>query len=333
MQSINCESVRARAAALRLEAPKAAEGSEYPRRAASTRIELANALDALADVWEATEADWKDGLDRAARQARRIVKLQRLAALARVEAAELDLESHRIGNLRPFGQPILVGHHSERRHRRDLERQHNLDRRRFQAAERAKRLQEKAEACRVNAAVYRDDVNAVEKLQAKADSLVRTRDCWKALNAEYRRAKGDIDAMAGVTEAGKQRLKAEREGWYMGPDNWRPVHSYQLSNLGAELRRLQRRITELEAAAERQERPARYIGQVEVRDNFDFQKVELHFPGKPDDSIRTLLKRCGFRWVRTAGCWSRSIGNDTEYRLQLIAKELGHDITIAHGAH
>lgn len=49
----------------------------------------------------------------------------RAAERARADAAAADATFRQISDAIPLGQPILVGHHSERRHRRDLERQHN----------------------------------------------------------------------------------------------------------------------------------------------------------------------------------------------------------------
>lgn len=50
------------------------------------------------------------------------------AANAEARAEMRDKTAHGISSAIPFGQPILVGHHSERRHRRDLERiRHNME--------------------------------------------------------------------------------------------------------------------------------------------------------------------------------------------------------------
>lgn len=51
------------------------------------------------------------------RQAR-IERLKNLAANARRESTELFVKSSKMADIIPFGQPILVGHHSERSDRR-----------------------------------------------------------------------------------------------------------------------------------------------------------------------------------------------------------------------
>lgn len=324
------EALRERADKLRGEIESASRSSEYPRRAKSVRIAMADALEEYASsVDKYGEQLRTTGNDRKARSARRQARLYLRAAKAMVESCECDMQSHAIANRRPFGQPILVGHHSEGRHRRDLQRQENLDRKRFELYEKAKRLKRSAMAVTSVAGsrvIFSDDENAIQKLEQKAQQLESERDKRKAINAEYRKLKGDIDAMTTVSDELKSSMKQLRENWYMGADKWRPFDAYTFQNTGAELRRIRNRISELKRREEAQERPVRTIGSIEIRDNLDFGKVELHFPGKPSDEIRTNLKRWGFRWVRTVGCWSRSINQDTETRLKWLAELLGEEI-------
>lgn len=107
------------------------------------------------------------------------------------------------------------------------------------------------------------------------------------------------------------------------------VPVYRINNLNAEIRRVKSRIAELESRATYTARDERTIGDVRVVDNLEYHKVELHFPSKPDEETRRLIKRYGFRWVRSVGCWSRSIGSRTEDGLEALARHLGVDITIA----
>lgn len=72
----------------------------------------------------------------------------------RADRAEAEAEAHgakadRISSGIPMGQPILIGHHSERRHRRDLDRIHTSTRRSIEAdrtATQERRLAEGAQA-------------------------------------------------------------------------------------------------------------------------------------------------------------------------------------------
>lgn len=64
-------------------------------------------------------------------------------ATERANAAQGKADA--ISSLIPFGQPILVGHHSERRHRRDLDKIHTNMRKAIEEQEKAQALQHRAE--------------------------------------------------------------------------------------------------------------------------------------------------------------------------------------------
>lgn len=97
---------------------------------------------------------------------------------------------------------------------------------------------------------------------------------------------------------------------------------WMLTNIGKEIQRVKDRITELEAREAYEPREERMIGPIRVIDNTEFHKVELHFPEKPDSDTRRFLKSHGFRWIRTEGCWSRTIGGATEYALRELAQRV-----------
>lgn len=82
-------------------------------------------------------------LDRADRRAERYDEYAGNAA-ARAQAAR-DSEQE-IARWIPMGQPILVGHHSEKRHRRDLDRIHRLADRQAEESRKADYWKDRAEA-------------------------------------------------------------------------------------------------------------------------------------------------------------------------------------------
>lgn len=79
--------------------------------------------------------------------------------------------AHRISDGIPMGQPILVGHHSERRARRDVERMHNGMRKGIEEGKRADHWAGRAEAAEHYTA-YRNNpsrtLRRIEKLEADA---------------------------------------------------------------------------------------------------------------------------------------------------------------------
>lgn len=46
---------------------------------------------------------------------------------------------------------------------------------------------------------------------------------------------------------------------------------------------------------------------VEVVEDVDDDRLRLIFPGKPDEAVRAMLKRHGFRWSRAHGAWQRQL--------------------------
>jgi hypothetical protein len=132
----------------------------------------------------------------------------------------------------PMGQPILVGHHSEKRHRRDAQRIHDGMRASLELGDKARRQAEKADniEAATAAAIYDDDPDAIEALTAKIAKLEAQREQMKAANAEYRKAhKAELAAM-GAYERGQAV----------------PYPSYALTNLGGNISRTKERLARLE---------------------------------------------------------------------------------------
>jgi hypothetical protein len=82
----------------------------------------------------------------------RAERMEQRAEAAQAEANARRAASDAITDLIPFGQPILVGHHSEKRHRRDLERSDNHVRAACEALDKRDHYRRRAEAARATAA-------------------------------------------------------------------------------------------------------------------------------------------------------------------------------------
>lgn len=98
----------------------------------------------------------------------------------------------------PFGQPILVGHHSERRARRDAERIHNNMRAAVDADAAARETARRAEAARANTRPESPatTANRLDKLRADLRRIQRHRDGYTVVQgrtviAEVNGATGD----------------------------------------------------------------------------------------------------------------------------------------------
>lgn len=133
----------------------------------------------------------------------------------RAEQAEQRSQSHYkrhndIASIIPMGQPILIGHHSEKRHRKDLDRIDNEMRKSIQESEKADYYRNKIDNINNNIAISSDDPKAIEKLQAKIKELEKAKLEVKArphewyeltyLNADIRRAKDRIKEIQELEE-------------------------------------------------------------------------------------------------------------------------------------
>lgn len=142
-----------------------------------------------------------------AKRERKLNAFQRLAEKNTKESAQRREYSQKLADAIPFGQPILVGHHSERMHRNHLEKiRRNFDKS-IELADKAEHYKKKVENLENPHAISSDDPDAITKLKQKLADMELEREAIKA---------------------------REHKAW-------------ELSNLSANIRRVKQRIAELEA--------------------------------------------------------------------------------------
>lgn len=100
-------------------------------------------------------------------------RAERLEARSEKAAAEASARfgaAHRVASVIPMGQPILVGHHSEKRHRRDIERIHrNMDKG-IEAQRESERLERASEASARHVARATGDVGLIMRRIKKLEA-------------------------------------------------------------------------------------------------------------------------------------------------------------------
>lgn len=141
------------------------------------------------------------------------------------------------------------------------------------------------------------DADAVEKLTAQVEKLKAEHAAMKEYNAKARKD-------------GTEPLP-----WYAMP--------YKLK----EIKRLNDRITSIQRTAvkvdktEAQEQPEGF----EIIYNTEAGRIQLIFPGKPSDQVRSILKHHAYNWSPRFGAWQRQLTenaiNDLNYRLLKELKE------------
>ena len=259
----------------------------------------------------------------AAFEARRAARVERLEAAAQKAQARSNAAyaaSSRAVEGIPFGQPILVGHHSEGSHRAAIKRSHAAMDRSCAEADKAKHYAGRAASAASNRAISSDDPNAPTKLREKLEKLERAQATMKAVNAAIRKGDDAAAIAAGVTEAQLAELK---KGDYAGRIGFA---SYQLTNNSAEIRRVKKRLEQAEKQAQElaqqgeEGNPVEEIGGVTITDNVEENRLQLEFPGIPSEAVRKYLKGNGFKWSRSAGVWQRHRSNAATYHARQAAQ-------------
>jgi Domain of unknown function (DUF3560) len=252
------------------------------------------------------------------RRAERIERMKSRAAKLTAEAEATRATAAARADRIPCGQPILVGHHSEKRHRKDLARIDNGFRKSFELADEAKSLARRAERAEASTAISSDDPDAVAKLREQLADLERSIEGTKAANKLLR-------ASAHPPTGDVIRQVADLVGWTeLRTASWLGIlHSmgrktFSTTNGGAERRRLLARIGELEARALAPAKEPETVGKVRIEESDN--RVRVIFPGKPEEAIRQRLKSAGFRWSPTAGAWQRQPGTSVWELAREIAR-------------
>lgn len=80
--------------------------------------------------------------------------------------------------------------------------------------------------------------------------------------------------------------------------------TYELQNIGQEIRRLKDRIKELKELEQLDFQEIIFEGG-KVIHNKEQNRIQILFNEKPNEEVRTLLKRYGFKWARSQGAWQR----------------------------
>lgn len=231
------------------------------------------------------------------RREERADRLEQRAAAAEAASAAAYKTAHDIGHNIPMGQPILVGHHSEAHHRRDLDKIDRNMHKSVAESEKASYYQGRAEAARSNKTISSDDPDAVQKLTDKLTKMQAAQDRDKAMNAHYRKHKTmkGFDGISDDHAARADAQLAEQDASPYSTGRHLPVPSYILSNRNAEMNRLKKRLSQLQKVDEMGHVEIPFDGGV-LLTNEDVNRVQILFDDKPDDDTRAVLKSNGFRW-------------------------------------
>ncbi len=193
----------------------------------------------IAGVWSTDQTEpasgaTRDRLDRRAERREEWADSRERKGEAAWEASRQAVEGI------PLGQPILVGHHSERAHRKALG---TSERKAFEGIEHhrmADRHQQAAEGIRrqLDQSIYDDDPDVIEALTERIAMLEEQRERIKDLNRRIR--KGEPLDSLGLTE------KETRDLQFAAANHGRKTFPpYVLQNLGGNIKRQKDRLARL----------------------------------------------------------------------------------------
>jgi G3E family GTPase len=259
-------------------------------------------------------------------------KREARVARYRLRAGKLFNEAHRLMCETPesktlagmAGEPIKIGHHSEGRHRRLIQKVWNQMGRACDMRDQAARLESRAEAIESSTAVYSDDPDAIAKLQDELRSMEARQALMKQVNAAHRaylKKPGSLDTSDLPASAKQQVIDYKPERWQP-----HPFPPYSLSNLSANIRRVRDRIAQLvqrEQVAEATPGGRRVVQETEkyrIVEDFTENRLMLSFTERPSKEQCKLLRTRGFKWSPTRTAWVRFLGNHSTWAAQAVVK-------------
>lgn len=215
------------------------------------------------------------------RKERKIERYQELAEKSKVESKQHYEHYENMSAGVPFGQPILVDHYSANTMRNRYKKMNNAIDKSIEADKKAKYYKDKIDTIEKNKSISLDDPQATAKLQDKLERLENERKSIKA----------------------------------------RPHSTWELQNIGAEIRRIKDRIKQIEELEELQFNDIKFTGGKAIL-NKEVNRIQILFDDKPSEEVRDILKHRGFKWSRYEKAWQRLFNKNSIYATNRAIEEI-----------
>lgn len=258
------------------------------------------------------------------KQERRRERLLRRSENEKQEAERRFKASDDIVSAIPFGQPILIGHHSEKGHRARLKRSHNHMDKGCEALAKSKDYARQAAAVG-KGGISGDDPDALDKLREKLAGLEAERETEKDINRYYKKH-GTIDGYEMSDERRRNIQRRLSHSWISKPYPF-------LKNIGANIRSVKERIESLER---REIERNSLVSESDVVDISEFVpgkdqeirtgtasdgtgytitehpedeggRIWFEFDGKPSRDVCKNMRKYGWKWSPARGAWVRNL--------------------------
>jgi hypothetical protein len=241
------------------------------------------------------------------KQEARRQRLEARAERLRSEGQARIARGRKMAEAIPFGQPILVGHHSEKRDRNYRGRIRGNFEKGFETLKAAGEVAARA-ASVGEGGISSDDPDAVTKLKEQLAEREFDQGRMVAVNKALRKHDTVSLLNLGFDENTIPHLSS--------------FPSYRLTNNNANIRRIKDRITSLERAATRETTQVERQDGLRIVENAEANRLQLIFPGKPSAEARSILKRCGFRWSPSEGAWQRHLNNGAKQAAEWVLAQI-----------
>jgi hypothetical protein len=225
-------------------------------------------------------------------------ELRRQWASKRVAKADAAFKAAKaVADMIPLGQPILVGHHSEKGARADAKRIENGMRAGIESERMAVRHERAAATLesRLKRNIFSDDADAVENLKKRIADRERMVERMKFVNKAHAKFAKTGAMPEGVSEAEAEKIRNYKPTYSWEPHPYPP---YALANLRQQIAADRKRLGHVEQMSQRAEAAQEAAGGVLIEGD---QFVRVTFAEKPAREVLNDLKANGFRW--SSGSW------------------------------
>lgn len=234
-------------------------------------------------------------------EAKRQARYERLLNAAKKAEQESDSklsQARDMASVIPFGQPILVGHHSEGRDRNYRGRIENKFRKGYELMKRAEELKSRAEGIANNDNIYSDDPQAVEKLDDKTTELKAEQADMKRINTALRKG-ADFDSLEMSPEHRKKLLEIEKYQAYYQPRK-KGFPPYMMTSINAKIKTAEKRAAVIEKKQSIPDKDEEVNG-IKIEWRASENRIRIFFPVRVDSETFALLKKHGYRVLRSEG--------------------------------
>jgi len=250
----------------------------------------------------------------------RIERYKKRTENAKQASKEAYEESNRLASVIPMGQPILIGHYSEKSDRAYRARIAKKMDKFVEEKSKADYWKQRAEAAEKNNTISSDDPEAIQKLKAKINQLEFNQGFMKKINSAHAKyiKKQDESVLSEFDE--KWQLKIKN---YVPAYSWEkhPFPPYALQNNNQNIAACKKRLEQLERN-QNQTSSEKSFGDIKLIENVELNRIQIKFPGKPDYNTRQTLKSHGFRWSPNEMAWQRHLNNSGRYSAEYVINKI-----------